>query len=66
MSLWWVMQPLKDQERMLYFRMLDAGRMLLFTVEELFLLMEFWLMHNVDTQCTVQGERKPKVREFFV
>jgi len=46
--------------------MLDARRMLLFTVEELFLLMEVWLMHNVDTQCTVQAKRRPKVREFFV
>ena len=27
---------------------------------------EVWLKHNVDTQCTVRGERGPKGREEFL
>lgn len=46
--------------------LVDAGRMLLFSVEPVFLLMgEAWVMHNPDTQCTVRGERRPKGREDF-
>ena len=41
-------------------------RILVFMVEQVFLLMqEAWLMYNVDTQCTVYGERRPKDRENF-
>ena len=37
--------------------LVDAGRMLLFMAEQVFLLMgEVWSMHNADTQCT-EGER---------
>ena len=42
-------------------------RILVFMVEQVFLLMqEAWLMYNVDTQCTVYGERRPKDRENFL
>ena len=38
--------------------------MLLFMVEgAFFLIMEVWSMHNADTQSTVWGGRRPKVRE---
>ena len=36
-------------------------------VEQVFLLMgEVWSMHDVDTQCTVKGERRPEGREEFL
>ena len=41
--------------------LVDAGRILLFMVEQVFLLMgEAWLMHNVDTQCTGEGRKEAK------
>ena len=47
--------------------LVDAKRMLLFMVEQVFLLMgEVLLMRNADTQCTVGGERRPKGREEFL
>ena len=30
--------------------LIDAERMMLFMVEQVFLMMEVWSMHNVDTQ----------------
>ena len=46
--------------------LVDAGRIFLFMIEQVFLLMgEFWSIHNTDTQCTVGGERRPKGREDF-
>ena len=46
---------------------LDARRMLLFMVEQVFLLMgEVWVMHNAGTQCRVGDEGRPKVREEFL
>ena len=45
---------------------LDARRMLLFKVEQVFLLMgEVWVMHDAGTQCRVGDEGRPKVREEF-
>ena len=46
---------------------LDARRMLLFMVEQVFLLMgEVWVMHNAGTQCRVGDEGRPEVREEFL
>ena len=47
--------------------LIDARRMLLSMVEQLFPPMgEVWSMHDTDTQCTVWGERRPKGREDFL
>ena len=47
--------------------LVGARRMLLFMVEQVFLLMaEVWLMHNADTPCTVGEVRRPKGREEFL
>ena len=47
--------------------LIDAGRMLLFMAEQVFLLTgKVWSMHNADTQCTVRGEGRPKGREEFL
>ena len=44
--------------------LIDAGRMLFFMVEQVFVLMGgVWSMHNADTQCT---EREPEGREEFL
>ena len=45
--------------------LIDA-RILLFMVEQVFLSVgKVRLMHSVDTQCTVGGERRPKDRKIF-
>ena len=47
--------------------LVGARRMLLFMIEQVFLLMgEVWLVHNADTQCTVggRGETKGQRRSF--
>ena len=56
------------QEEMLPLKnCLVGARILLFIVEQVFLLMgKLWSMHNADTQCIVRGERKPKGRENFL
>ena len=48
--------------------LVDAGRILLFMVEQVFLLMgEVWSMHNADTQCSVErGEEAKGQRSVFV
>ena len=47
--------------------LVDAGRMLLFMVEQVFLLMgEVWWMHNVGTQCTVEGREEAKGQRKFL
>ena len=47
--------------------LVGAGRMLLFRVGQVFLLMgEVWSMHNGDTKCTMLGEWRPKGREEFL
>ena len=44
----------------------DAMRMLLFIVEQVFLLMgEVWLMCKANAQCTVRSENRPKVEKNF-
>ena len=46
--------------------LIDARRMVLFMVKQVFLPMgEVWWMHNADAQCTVQGEGRPKGKEEF-
>lgn len=56
------MTPLQDQEEMLPLKScLGARRMLLFKVEQQFLLMEeVWSTHNADTQRTVEGTEEDK------
>ena len=48
--------------------LVDARRILLFMVEQGFLLMgEDWLMYNTDTRCAVQGrEEAIGQREIFM
>lgn len=47
--------------------LVDAGRMSLFVVEPVFLLMgEVCVMPIADTRCTVRGEGRPKGREDFL
>ena len=46
--------------------LVDAGRILLFMVEQVFLTMgEAWSMHIYNVQCE-WGERRPKGREEFL
>ena len=62
------MTPYKMEKECYLLRscLVDAGRMLLFMVELVFLPMgEVWLIHNADTQCTVGGERRTKGRRIF-
>lgn len=57
------MTPLQDQEEMLSLKscLVGARRMLLFKVEQQFLLMgEVWSTHNADTQRTVEGTEEDK------
>lgn len=43
----------------------DIGRILLFTGEQMFLLMgEVWLMHKANTHCTA-GERDQRMEKIF-
>ena len=45
-------------------RLVDAGRTLLFMVEQILLLMgDVWFLPNADTRRSVQGERRPKGTE---
>ena len=64
------MVPYKIKEECYLLRscLVDAGRMLLFMVEQVFLLMgEVWSMHNADTQCMVEGREEAKrQRKFFI
>lgn len=47
--------------------LVDARRILLFMVEQGFLLMgEDWLMYNTDTRCAVQGREEAIGREKFL
>ena len=55
---------IKKERYLLRSCLVDAGRMLLFTADQVFLLMvEVWLMHDADMQHTVGGERRPRGRE---
>ena len=61
--------PLQDQNcYLLRSCLIDARRMLLFMIEQVFLpLGEVWSMHNIDTQCTVEERVEVKgQRKFFV
>ena len=56
--------PLQDQEGMLSFKELSCWCQE--NVEQVFLPMgEVWLVHNADTLCTEQGERRPEGRELL-
>ena len=57
--------PLKIKKECYLLRscLVDAWRMLLFMVEQVFLLMEVWGMYNVDAQSSVGEERRPQGRE---
>ena len=45
----------------------DARRMLPFMVEQVFLLTGMFGMHNVDTQCAVEGREEAKEqRNYFM
>ena len=60
---------LQDQEQMLSLRrcLADAGRMLLFMAEQVFLLMgDGWSMHHADTRGTVQGEKNKRAEKKFL
>ena len=49
----------KKERYLLRSRLVDARRMLLFMVGQVFLLMgKVWSMHDADTLCTVAGERR--------
>ena len=44
--------------------LVDTRRMVLFTVDQVFLPVgEVWPMHDADTQSIVRGERRPKGRQ---
>ena len=57
--------PLKSQEGMLSTKsyLVDARRRLLFKAK---LMGEVWLMHNADTQCTVEGRENRFIYKFFL
>ena len=56
--------PLQDQEGMLSFKELSCWCQE--NVEQVFLPRgEVWLVHNADTLCTEQGERRPEGRELL-
>ena len=55
---------IKKECHLLRHCLIGAGRMLLFMVEQVFLLMgEVRSMHNVDTGCSVQGERRQRAEK---
>ena len=61
------MVPYKIKKECCLFRRCLAGRMLLFMVKQVFLLMgEMSSMHNADPGCSVQGQRRPKGREVVL
>ena len=48
---------IKKERYLLKSCLVDARKMLLIMVEQVFLLMrEIWSVHDVDMQCTVLGE----------
>ena len=63
-SKWWVIvTPYKIKKECYHLKswLVGTRRMLLFVIEWVFLPRgEVWLMHNADTQCTVEGREKAK------
>lgn len=57
--------PLQGQEGLLSTKryLVDARRRLIFRAK---LLGEVWLMHNADTQCTVEGRENRFIYTFFL
>lgn len=57
--------PLQGQEGLLSTKsyLVDARRRLLFRAN---LMGEVWLMHNADTQCTVEGRENRFIYKFFL
>ena len=56
--------PYKIKKEFLSFKESILGHCCSFHLSRLFLtIRECWLLHNADTQCTVQGERQPKGRD---
>ena len=60
---------IKKECNLLSSYLVAVWRMLLFMVEQIFLLMgEVWWMHSADIQCTVEGreEAKGQRKLFYV
>lgn len=68
---WWAIMTLYEIKKDCYHLQscfVDTRRMLLFVFEQVFLTMgEVLLMHNANTQCTVEGRKEAKgKRKFFI